>query len=317
MSDKVSASSKSQSAIVFAAIAFLGVLPLITNYPLARDILIFSLYAMSYAIIQGHMGQVSFGHSTFFGLGAYWTGMLLFWVPLSPGARWLWVVVGIALTTGIAYVLGYITLKKRGAYFALTNLAFLQVFYFIIYQLRDVTGGFDGKWAIPLPTIGSYELTNLSIYYISFGVVAVCILLMKLMFNDSSFGLVLHGIRENENRVVFLGYNSQKYMVNTYTISGMFAGIAGSLYVLHLDYVGLTFIHWFLAMEGILMSMLGGMHVFVGPIVGATLYYFLKDTVGSTDIMAENWPLVVGIFAMGLILFLKEGILGAFKKLRF
>src|SRR5208337_3882690 len=107
------------------------------------------------------------------------------------------------------------------------------------------------------------------IYYFSFFVVAICIFVMKRIFNDSSFGLVLHSIRENEERAQFSGYNSYRLMARAYALSGFFAAIAGALYILNLDYVGTSMIHWFLSGEAIFMVMLGGVNVFMGPILGA------------------------------------------------
>jgi len=294
---------------IIGVLILLAVLPFFAPYGLAVEIVIFGLFALSYNILHGHMGQVSFGHAMFFGLGAYFSGLLSIFFPLPWWASWVWLVVGVAATGAVAMVVGTLVLKKRGAYFALTNLAFLQIFYFLILQIKGITGGDDGRWGVPIV----FDLKGIPFYYFIFGVVAVCILIMRRIFTDSPFSLILHAIRENEDRVDFSGYDIFRYMLKAYTLSGIFAAIAGGLLAMHLSYMGLSMLHWSLAGEVIIMSMLGGVATFIGPMIGAIIFITVKDLIAANT---GHWMLIMGLIVMAIILLMRDGILGKIKALR-
>lgn len=295
---------------IIAVLLFIAVLLYLTTYSLAIDVLLFGLFALSYSILHGHMGQASFGHAMFFGLGGYFTGLLLYYFPLPLWLSWIYYFIGVAGATLVGFVIGMIVLQKRGVYFALTNFAFLNMFYFTMLQLKDITKGDDG---IPnLPVL--FDLAGMPFFHVCFVIVAASIFLMKRIFMDSSFGLVVHAVRETEERTEFAGYNTYWHMVKAYTLSSMFAGIAGGLYVMHLHHVGLTMLHMMITAEGIIVTVLGGVQVFIGPLAGAVIFYVLKDFVMT---YTGHWMLVLGVLVMGLILFLKEGVLGRIKALIF
>ncbi len=234
---------------IIAAIVFIAILPMFAPYGLSINILLFGLFALSYNIIHGHMGQVSFGHATFFGVAAYITALGLQYDTLVFCMNWIWVVAGIVGSGLLALGIGALVLKKRGAYFALTNLAFLQAIYFLMFQFKDVTGGSDGVGGFQVP----FGLTGIPFYFVCFGAVVVCILLMNRIFNSAPFGLVLHAMREQEERTLFLGYNVFGHMLKAYTLSGIFAGVSGSLFVLYLGHVGVDTLSWLFAGEVIIV----------------------------------------------------------------
>ena len=295
---------------IIAVLLFIFVLPHLTTYSLAIDVLLLGLFALSYNILHGHMGQASFGHAMFFGLGGYFTALLLYYFPLPEWLSWIYYFIGVTGATLVGFVVGIIVLRKRGVYFALTNFAFLMMFYFALLQLKDITKGDDGIPDIPVP----FDLAGMPFFYVCFVIVAASIFLMKRIFMDSSFGLVLHAVRETEERVEFEGYNTYRHMLKAYTLSAMFAAIAGGLYVMHLHYVGLTMLNMMITAEGIIVTVLGGVQVFIGPLAGAAIFYVLKDFVTT---YTGHWMLVLGILVMALILFLKEGVLGRSKPLLF
>lgn len=299
---------------IAVAVILLAVLPLFVPHSIAINILIFGLFTLSYSIIHGHMGQISFGHATFFGLGAYFTGLLLYHVDIPSSLAWIWLIVGVAATGVVALGMGAIILRTRGAYFALTNLAFLQMFYYIVLQMKDFTGGDDGIWGIPIPTFGAIPLTPTSLYYLSFIIFLGCLFLIKRMFLDSPNALVLHAIRQDETRTQSLGYNVYAQMLKAYTISGIFAGVAGAMYILEMRYIGITYFHWTLTGEVIIMAMLGGVNTFIGPLLGAAVLILLKDVVSMYTV---HWMVIIGVLIMIVVLRMREGILGAFKSLRF
>lgn len=309
---KVWAGSVNKSIIV--TVILLGVLPLFISHSIAINILIFGLLALGYNIVHGHTGQVSFGLAAFFGLGAYFMGLPIHHLGIPLSLAWIWLIVSVAATGIVAYGMGAVVLRRRGAYFALTNLAFLQMFYYLILQLKDITGGDDGIWGIPTPTFGATPLTPMSLYYLSFVLFLLCLFLMKRMFLDSPNALVLHAIRQDEARSQSLGYNVYGQMLKAYTLSGVFSAVAGALYFLEMHYIGLTYLHWSLNGEVIAMVMLGGSGTFIGPLLGAAILIVLKDVVSMYTI---HWMIIVGVLIMIVILGMREGILGMFKSLRF
>jgi len=299
---------------ILVTIIFLAVAPIIIPRSMAMDILIFGLLALSYGIIQGHIGQVSFGHVALFGAGAYTTGMLLYYVDIPSSAAWIFLLAGVAAGGGLALGMGAIVLRRRGAYFALVNLALLQMIYFIVLQMKGLTGGDDGIWNIPRPTFGAASVTPESLYYLYFVIFLVCLFLIKRMFLDSPNALVLHAIKQDEARAQSLGYNVFGQMLKAYTISGLFAGAAGAMYAIHMQYIGMTYIHWSLNGALIIMAMLGGVSTFIGPLLGAAIFLALKDVVSMYTV---HWQLIIGILVVVLILGMREGILGRIKSLRF
>lgn len=293
-------------------LAFPFILP---STALATDILLMGLFAMGFNFIFGHMGKISFGHAMFFGLGSYTVGFLLIQFNMPPWAHLLSIPIGMLVAGAIAYVVGYVCLKKVGvywlnpAYFALTTLAFAQMFYYIFFiPLEPWSGGYDGMWGIPTPIIGlgsfTIELSGKNYYYFVLVIFAVCIFLIKKIL-DSPFGKMLHAIRENEERALFLGYDAFKFKLYAFILSGLFGGLAGALQTFRLGYCGTEDLHWALSGEVIFMALLGGMRIFYGPLLGAFIYLFFKDFIVA---YTDEWMLFVAIIVIVIVLFLPEGV---------
>ncbi len=279
---------------------------------LSMDILIFAILAMGFNFIFGHMGLISFGHATFFGFGAYTTGLILlnWYEGLSA------LLFGVVAATIVATLIGYICLRKftRGsnpAYLALTTLAFGQMFYFLVWSpLRKLTGGSDGLLAVPTPPLeipGLFSISldpPLTLYFFIMVVFIICAFLIKRIIH-SPFGRVIHGIRENELRVSFLGYNPFKFKLISFALSGLFGGVAGSLLTIRMNYVGLDTFHWLLSGEIILMCLIGGMRTLWGPLVGAMIFLSFKDTIAA---YTQEWMGFIAAIVIALVLFLPKGV---------
>ncbi|WP_455277249.1 branched-chain amino acid ABC transporter permease [[Eubacterium] cellulosolvens] len=274
----------------------------------ATDILLFGLFAISFNILLGFTGILSFGHGLFFGLGAYGTGLFLKYVSVSP----LSIAVGTTLATIVAAIVAYFCTIRRGVYFAMITIAFNQLFYFIFFTWRDFTGGDDGlvgirRFIIELPFLPTITLQDpLVRYYFFFMIVGISIFLIKRIL-ESPFGLILQAVRENEERTMCLGYNVNSFRFASFLLSGLFSGIAGSLYCIHLRFVGVTVLHWMFSGEVIMMTILGGMHIFFGPFIGAVLFVFLRDLLSN---FTMHWPLIIGVLFIILTLWLRRGVLG-------
>ena len=294
-------------------VAVLVLMPFINpSIYLSMDILIFGLIAMGFNFIFGHMGVISFGHAMFFGIGAYTTGLIM--LNFYEGLTVL--LFGVVAATLFAVVIGYICLKKfphdaNPAYLALTTLAFSQMFYFLVWSpLSKWTGGSDGLLAINTPPLQIPGLFSISLdspyrlYFFIMVVFLICGLLIRKIIH-SPFGRVIHGIRENELRVSFLGYNTFRFRLICFTLSGFFGGVAGSLYPIRMNYCGLDSFHWMLSGEVIIMCLIGGMRTLWGPLVGSIIFLFFKDAISN---LTQEWMGFIAAIVIGLVLFLPQGV---------
>ena len=279
---------------------------------LSTDLLIFAILAMGYNFIFGHMGLISFGHAMFFGLGAYTTGLVL--VNVYEGLTVLFF--GMVVATLFAVIIGYVCLKKFGpgsvpSYLALTTLAFSQMWYFLVWSpLSSFTGGSDGLLAVPTPPVAIPGIFSFSLddpyrlYFFVMVVFLICAWIIKRIIY-SPFGRVIHGIRENELRVSFLGYNTFKYKLIAFALSGFFGGVAGSVYAIRMNYVGMETFHWMLGGEIIIMCLIGGMRTLWGPLVGSIIFWSIKDYISAEF---QEWMGFIAVILIATVLFLPMGI---------
>jgi branched-chain amino acid transport system permease protein len=286
------------------------ILPFISPYTaLATNILIYALFALGYNLLLGYTGWLSFGHASFFGLGAYATGLLLVKLNVSV---WLAIAAGILMATLGGVVIGYISLKRRDVYFAMLTLAFSQLLYFIALQLKDLTGGDNGLAGVPivrLPLSIDLSLPLHSYYFVLVIFILVTYGARRLL--KSPFGKAMQAIRENENRAISCGYDAKKIKLISFIISTMLSGLAGSLYCIHLRFVPLETFGLTTNGEVIFIAIIGGLGTFWGPVVGSVVFLLLIDI---TSKIMERWELVVGLVFIIFILFLNRGICGLIEK---
>jgi len=276
---------------------------------LATRVLVLGLAAMSLNFLLGFTGVLSFGHAAYFGLGAYGAGLTLkYLAPSTPLA----ILVGVAVGTLAAMVIGALIVKLRGIYFAMVTIAFGQVFYFIAFRWSSVTGGDDGLtgWhRLPL-NIGFTKIDILghdkAYYYLVLLIFAVATGVMALLLR-SPFGRTLLAIRENERRARFLGIPIERHIWIAFVVSCFFASLAGTLYALLSNFTDPRALHWTLSGNFVIMAVLGGMRSFWGPLVGAAIFVVLQDYVSS---QTQNWMFFIGVFFMLVVLFFPRGVLG-------
>jgi len=276
---------------------------------LATRVLVLGLAAMSLNFLLGFTGVLSFGHAAYFGLGAYGAGLTLkYLAPSTPLA----ILVGVAVGTLAAMVIGALIVKLRGIYFAMVTIAFGQVFYFIAFRWNSVTGGDDGLtgWhRLPL-NLGFTQIDTLAndkaYYYFVLLIFAVATGVMALLLR-SPFGRTLLAIRENERRARFLGIPIERHIWIAFVISCFFASLAGTLYALLSNFTDPRALHWTLSGNFVIMAVLGGMRSFWGPLVGAAIFVVLQDYVSS---QTQNWMFFIGVFFVLVVLFFPRGVLG-------
>lgn len=285
-------------------------LPLLGGYTaLAGRVLVFGLAAMGLNLLLGFTGVLSFGHAAYFGLGAYGAGLMLKYVAASTPLAML---VG-TLFGGIAGTLfGALIVRRRGVYFAMCTIAFGQLWYYLAYSWNDFTGGFDGLRGFHREAIGFGPLTlditpsGNAFYYFLLGVFAVAVALMGMLVR-SPFGHSLRAIRENERRARFLGIPVERQIWLSFSISCFFTALAGTLYALLNNFADPLALHYTLSGYFVVMTVMGGMRTFWGPLIGAAVFVALQDYISS---MTVNWMSFVGVIFILVVLFFPRGLLG-------
>jgi branched-chain amino acid transport system permease protein len=287
-------------------LAVLLAAPFIGLYPVfMAKALCYAILACAFNLLLGYTGLLSFGHAAFMGSAAYATGWLVRSVGWPPE---LGLLAGLAVGGAVGLVVGLIAIRRQGIYFAMITLAMAQMVYFVCLQ-APFTGGEDGLQGVPRGKLfGIVPLADdTALYYLVLAVfVAVFLFIVRIV--HSPYGQVLKAIRENEPRAVSLGYDVDRYKLLAFVLSTALAGLAGSLKTLVLGFATLSDAHWSLSGEVVLMTLLGGMGTFAGPVIGAFtiigLQDYLADRVGS-------WVTVIigAIFVFCVIAF-RRGIVG-------
>lgn len=296
---------------IIAFVAVFSAFPFVLPYEaLAAQVLTYGLFALGFNIIYGYTGLLSFGHAAFWGLGAYGTGITL--AKLGVQSLWLGLAAGVAAALVAGVIVGYLCLRRRGIYFAMLTLAFGQMIFFSAFHLSQWTGGDDGLRGIPrlpveLPGITLQLDTPLRLYYFTMLVVALMLLGLKRIL-ESPFGTVLQAIRENPSRAEACGYDVRRVKLLSFTFSALFAGVAGALEAVRLNFVPIDALYWTTSAQVVIMTLIGGAGTFFGPFVGAAAFLLLEDRLSH---VMESWSLVIGLIFIAFVLYLPRGIWGA------
>ncbi|NMM05539.1 MAG: branched-chain amino acid ABC transporter permease [Polaromonas sp.] len=293
--------------ITYLALLALALLaPMIGLYPVfVMKLLCFALFACAFNLLLGFTGLLSFGHAAFFGSAAYVTG----WFVKSQNWTPEMAVLAGAVAAGlIGLVVGLVAIRRQGIYFAMITLAIAQMVYFVCLQ-ASFTGGEDGLQGVPRgQLLGLFSLeSDTAMYYFVVAVFVLCFLFIARIVN-SPFGQVLKMIRENEPRAISLGYQVDRYKLLAFMLSAALAGLAGSLKTLVMGFATLSDVHWSMSGEVILMTLLGGVGTFFGPVFGAgvviSLQNLLADKVGS-------WvTVIIGAIFVICVLAFRKGVVG-------
>jgi branched-chain amino acid transport system permease protein len=305
--------SKKDILWIGAVAALFAVLPLLlpkigSSIPVGTEIMIWGIFATGYNILLGGTGILSFGHAAFFGLSGYATGLLLLKANLPLPAA---IPAAVAMSLLAAFLIGALIIRKRGIYFAMLTIAFGQMFYFIASQWNSVTGGQDGLTGFKRTEFLGVDIRpEVNFFYLVFAFFLLTMLLVRGLMN-SSIGKTLVAIRENIHRAEFLGIDVKKYQHFAFVVSATFSGLAGSLYVLLLNFAFPELLNWKTSGDAVLMSVIGGMRAFFGPLVGAGVFVFLRDMIST---LTPHWALPLGAIFVTFVLFFQKGILGFFER---
>jgi branched-chain amino acid transport system permease protein len=278
---------------------------------LATQIAIDALFAVSLNLLLGTTGLVSFGHVAYFGIGAYICGILM----KSYAVPFVIALPAAALgSAGFALIFGFFCVRLTKIYFAMLTLAFSQIVWAICFKWNEVTGGDQGLPDVPYPDFGWLAaipgLDGLRVsdqfYLIALAVVALSLAALRRI-TTSPFGRMLTTIRENPERAAFIGVNVRAYNLSAFVVAGGFAGIAGALFGIFNRGVYADYVYWPKSAEVMIMTILGGIEHFWGPVVGAATLVLLNQEITS---YTEYWSLVLGTILLVLLFAFPGGIVG-------
>lgn len=305
------ASTKYREAVIWILLFVgFGALPLLkaSGYQLmlASHILLWGLFAVAFNMLWGVTGMLSFGQALYYGLGAYSVGLMV----KHLGDAWFLPGLGLGLVASIilSTVLGLLIIRVSGVFFTVLTLAFGQLAWQITFRWYDFTGGDDGIQGIIPPSILSNKITY---YYFTLIIVIASIWLLRKM-SQSPMGVLLRCVRQNPNRVSFIGQSVRFSQLRIYIVSSFFSALAGSLMAGVDNSIHTDMLYWTTSGEVILMSVLGGIGQFFGPFLGAGVIIVIQDIVGAKT---EFWPLIIGLVMMTMVLLFPRGLVGEFRAL--
>jgi branched-chain amino acid transport system permease protein len=287
--------------LVLVAAVILAFYPLLVRnrffLHLSIMVLLYALLGMSWNLLGGYTGQISFGHAAFFGTGAYTSTILLLRFGISP---WLGMLVGTVLAMLLSLPLGWLTFRLRGPYFALATLAFAEIVRVIVYNWDTLTGGGDGL----------NILTNLGgvvrFYYIILALALAGLVVMRACVH-SRWGYFLNAIREDEDAAEALGVPAVRMKVIVLAISAFFVALGGSFFASYQLYINPDLVYESqISIQMIVVTIVGGIGTVEGPVVGALIIVPLSEYFRSLSSVAN--PLIYGLFIVIFMLFLPEGI---------
>ncbi len=294
---------------------------------------ILAVYAMSYDLLIGYTGILSFGHAAFFGGGAY--AMAIYYKHVVPA----WVaggfnvtIAGLDLTDAIVFLIAIllvcavvillgilftaVSIRVKGVYFAMITLAMASALY-ILSKATDFikwTGADEGLHGIPFPAWINPNSHRLEFYFITLFFLALMFLVMRRVVNSPT-GRVMVAVRENESRVSMIGYNPAVYRSVAFIISGLVAGLAGGLNSIWNLSATPDMASSLTTINALIITILGGMGTLIGPIIGSGIMQLIS--IFFYDLFGPRWPLIFGILFILLVMFLPFGIVGTWRARKF
>lgn len=300
------------SGIVYAGvIILLALIPVITSalgqsfyLDVFSRIMILSIAALSLNLLIGYGGMISLGHAAFLGIGAYCVGIPAYY-EIYNGFVHLGLAVVISGT--FAFITGAISLRTKGVYFIMITLAFAQMVYFTFISLEEY-GGDDGLVIILRSEFGSWLNLedNVVLYYMIFGVLMLTLFFIHRLVS-ARFGRVILGSKHNERRMQSLGFDTYRYRLVCYVISGILCGIAGVFLGNFTSFISPEMMGWTRSGELIFMVVFGGTGTLFGPIMGAGIFILLEEWLSAITVY---WQLIFGVILIAVVLFSRSGIHG-------
>jgi branched-chain amino acid transport system permease protein len=297
---------------------------------LATQILIVGIAAIGLNLLLGYAGLLSYGQAMFYGVGSYVALLTVQrFFPTFPNF-WLALALAVGFVSLMALVVGILTVRLYGIYFALLTLAFGQMFYFIVFQWRWLTKGDDGLQGITVPPVwlgfGSVDLSNsfpdldlgpfgnlhdVHYWYPFAAVVTLLVLAFMRTLTRSQFGEILAAIRENEERSTFIGFDPMRYKIAAFTLAGALTGLSGALKGLYEGSTAVDTLTIDTSGNFVIYTVVGGIKTLFGPLAGTGLIMYLQNVISSKT---DAWRLIEGLIFVAVIVFLPGGLLGPFRR---
>ena len=271
---------------------------------------IFALFSVSFNLLLGYTGLLSFGHAMFFGAGGYGTALALKHIqdlPLVPA-----VFMGLLAAVVLALILCPLVVRVSGTAFAMLHLAFGELMHVLALKLRTITGGEDGIGGFPIPPLNIPGIMSIDMkapenfYYFAVACLGISILLLWF-FTKTPFGQIQIGVRDNPMRIDYLGFKVPQTKAVVYVVSAAFAGVAGSIYALFQNLISSSSLNVLTSFAPITMTMVGGVGSFFGPICGAAIFQIIEE---FTSRYTEQIELIMGLILILVIMFAPMGFVG-------
>lgn len=278
---------------------------------LATKVAIWALFALGFDILLGFTAYLSFGHAAFFGTSAYVTGLMLkhFSASIVPA-----MLASMVVTVFLAFLLGFLILRRSGIYFSILSLAFAEMLHAAALSIfADWTGGDNGLTMDTKPMFLGMHMEGLTVFYFCAVFVIIGYIIAR-QIKRSPLGLMLQAVKENQMRLEFTGVNIMSYKIGAYVISAIYAGVAGSLMVIYEPYVATKFMHWSTSGEVVIMSVIGGVNTLLGPMLGATFMLYFENVIQGY--IGGEWKLVLGTVFVLMVIFLPGGFMDLWRRLK-
>lgn len=305
-----------QTAYAALVVAFLALLPFLPYLGENRYLLslligtfVHAVFAMSFDVLLGYTGVVSFGHALFFGTGTY-TAMLL--AKYFQIGFWTVLVAAPLLAAVLALAVGSLSLRVRGVYFAMVSLAFAEFFRVLAEKFSRFTGGSDGLAVQVAPDWAYGPRHRVELYFLILAMTVVIYLVLRRVLS-SPFGRVLVAIRENEDRAAALGYNVLAFKLGAFVLSGMVAALAGVMLAATDNFVVPSVLGAETTIQALLMTIIGGVGTLGGPALGAGIVRLAGTLLSSYTV---RWRLLLGILYALIVLFMPGGLAGLVRNWR-
>jgi branched-chain amino acid transport system ATP-binding protein/branched-chain amino acid transport system permease protein len=299
----------------------------IGGYPgLATDILILGIGAIGFNLLLGYAGLLSYGQAMFYGVGSYVALLTVTRFFPQVHSIWLALLLAVVFVTVMAFVIGAVTVRLYGIYFALLTLAFAQMFFFIVFQWRSLTRGDDGLQGITAPplTLGPWSLDltatlsdlnlgpfgnlhDVHYWYPFAAIITFGVLVFVRVLVRSQYGEVLAAIRENEERSTFVGFDPKLYKIAAFTIAGMLTGLSGALKGLFQTSTAVDSLDIDTSGNFVIFTVVGGVKTLFGPLLGTGIVWYLQNVIGGKT---DAWRLIEGLIFVAVIVLLPAGLLG-------
>ena len=293
--------------MVFLFCIFLFLIPLITTDPYLLRIMtficVFAIFAASWDLLSGYTGQISFGHALFFGVSAYTAGLINLNFGLGPLAT---IPIGALMAVLVGLIVGVPCLRLRGPYLALATLAFPVILLGIFFVIPEITGGELGTWKFG--AITPLSTSRVQVYFYSLITMLVCAYIMWKI-TDSKIGMVFHAIREDEVAARASGIDATKYKLLAFSISGLFAGIAGGFFAHIVGGVGRSSLETLLSFQAVIWAGFGGVVSIYGPIGGVFILYPFIEFLRGIHGMPPGAPILsYAVILIIILLYMPQGI---------